>query len=152
MKVIAQNKKAFFEYEILEKIEAGIVLNGDEVKSLRAGQVSLIGSYATVKQGELYLTNCNISPYAQAYMKKEDMATRSRKLLLKKRELLKMIGDIAKKGITIVPLLLYFNDRNIAKVELGVCKPKKEAGKKQAIKERDIARDTRRELKDVYKY
>lgn len=152
MKVVAQNKKAFFEYEVLDKIEAGLVLTGDEVKSLRAGQVSLVGSYATVKQGELYLTNCNISLYAQAYVKKDDMATRSRKLLLKKRELLKLIGDISKKGITIVPLRIYFNDRNIAKVELGVCKPKKEAGKKQALKERDIARDTRRELKDVYKY
>src|SRR5436190_24234498 len=99
MKVIAQNKKAFHDYDILEKIEAGVVLTGDEVKSLRAGQVSLIGAYATVKQSELYLTNCNISPYAQAYIKKEDMATRSRKLLLKKRELLKLLGDISKKGI-----------------------------------------------------
>ncbi len=152
MKQIAQNKKAFFDYEILEKIEAGIVLTGDEVKSLRAGHVSLVGAFATVKGSELFLINCNISLYSKAFQKKEELATRSRKLLLNRRELNKLIGDISKKGITIVPLRMYFNERNIVKVELGLCKHKKAAGKKETIKERDIARQTRRELKDVYKY
>ncbi len=152
MKVVAQNKKAFFEYEILDKLEAGLVLTGDEVKSLRAGQVSLIASFATIKQGELFLINCKISPYQQAYTKRDDQETRSRKLLLKKREINRIIGDISQKGITMVPLKLYFNDRNFVKVELGVCKAKKAAGKKQAIKDRDIDRQTRRELKDVYTY
>ncbi|MBS1986416.1 SsrA-binding protein SmpB [Candidatus Dependentiae bacterium] len=152
MKVIAQNKKAFFEYEILDKLEAGIVLTGDEVKSLRAGQVSLIAAFATIKQGELFLINCKISPYQQAYTKRDDQTERSRKLLLKKRELNRIVGDIAQKGITMVPLKLYFNDKNLVKVELGVCKAKKAAGKKQAIKDRDIDRETRREIKGVYKY
>jgi len=127
-------------------------LTGDEVKSLRAGKVSLIGSFATVKKGELFLTNCTINPYQYSYEKDEDRTTRSRKLLLHKRELDKLIGDVSKKGITIIPLKIYFNKKNIAKVELGICKHKKAAGKKQALKERDIKRQTARELKDVYKY
>lgn len=153
MKLIVQNKKAFFDYDIAEKFEAGIVLTGDEVKSLRAGQVSLAGSFAHVRGGELFLNNASITPYAKAFLKgDEKSATRARKLLLKKRELEKLIGDISKKGVTIVPLRLYFNDKNLVKAELGVGKSKKAAGKKQTIKERDIARETRRELKDVYKY
>jgi SsrA-binding protein len=152
MKLIAQNKKAFFEYEVLDKMEAGIVLTGDEVKSIRAGQVSLIGSFAVIKQGELYLINCNISLYEKAYTKSKEDTTRSRKLLLHKRELFRLIGDISRKGLTIVPLAMYFNKRNIVKIELGLCKPKKAAGKKEAIKERDIERQTRREVKDIYKY
>jgi len=152
MKLIARNKKAFFEYEILERIEAGVVLSGDEVKSLRAGQVSLVGAFATVKNGELFLFNCTIATYDKAYMKDKDQATRSRKLLLHKRELNKIIGDVSKKGITIVPLRMYFTKRNLVKVEIGICKPKKAAGKKQALKERDLDRQTKRELKDVYKY
>jgi|SRR5581483_8661827 len=152
MKIIATNKKAFFDYEILDRLEAGIVLTGDEVKSLRAGQVSLIGSFAVVKDAELYLINCTISPYLQAYLKKEDEATRSRKLLVHRRELARLIGDMSKKGVTLVPLNLYFNKRNKVKVEIGIGKHKKAAGKKAVIKERDIERQTRRELKDVYKY
>lgn len=152
MKLITKNKKAFFEYEILSTLEAGIVLWGDEVKSIRAGQISLGGAFAVVKDGELFLINCNISPYAQAYQKREDTASRSRKLLLHKRELHRMVGDVSKRGVTLVPLSLYFNKRNLVKVELGICKPRKDAGKKQVIKERDLERQTRREIKDVYKY
>src|SRR6478735_3459291 len=102
MKLIVQHRKAFFEYEVLDKMEAGIVLTGDEVKSLRAGQVSLIGSFAVIKQGELFLINCNISPYEKAYLKDKEAATRSRKLLIHKRELNRLIGDLAKKGLTMV--------------------------------------------------
>ncbi|MFC1845594.1 SsrA-binding protein SmpB [Candidatus Dependentiae bacterium] len=152
MKIVAQNKKAFHEYDILERLEAGIVLTGDEVKSLRAGRVSLMGSFATVKKGELFLTNCNITLYSHAYQKEEDLATRSRKLLLHKRQLNKIVGDVSKKGITIVPLKIYFNKKNIAKVELGICKHKKAVGKKKALKERDLDRQAAREIKDVYKY
>jgi SsrA-binding protein len=151
MKLITKNKKAFFEYDILDKLEAGIVLRGDEVKALRAGQVSLVGSFATVHDGELYLINCNISLYAQAYSKEAYDSLRSRKLLLHRRELGKLIGDISKKGITVVPLSLYFSDKSKVKVELGICKSKKAAGKKQALKERDIKRETGRELKGIIK-
>jgi SsrA-binding protein len=147
MKVVVQNKKALFDYEILDRLEAGIVLSGDEVKSLRAGKVSLIGAFATVHQGELYLINCNITPYAQAFAKREEDATRRRKLLLHRRELDRLIGDISKKGVTLVPLKIYFNERSIAKVELGIAKHKKAASKKESIKERDIKRETAREVK-----
>lgn len=152
MKVVAQNKKAFFDYNIAEKLEAGIVLTGDEVKSIRAGQVSLLGSFAHIRDGQLYLVNCNITPYQKAFIKKEEEATRARKLLLHKKEINRLIGDLSKKGITIVPLRLYINDKGLIKVELGIGKHKKVAEKKTAIKERDIKRQTSRELKDVYKY
>lgn len=147
MKVVAQNKKAFFDYEILEKLEAGIVLTGDEVKSIKAGHVSLVGTFATIHDGELFLINCNITPYAKAANKKEEDAKKSRKLLVHRRELSRLVGDISRKGVTIVGLSMYVNDRNIIKVELGIAKHKKAAGKKETIKERDIKRETQRELK-----
>ncbi len=146
MKIIAQNKKAFHEYTVLEHLEAGIVLTGDEVKSVRAGHISLNGAYANVHQGELFLINCNITPYARAYQKKDD-ATKSRKLLVHKRELMQLIGDISRKGITIIPLKIYLNEKNLVKVDLGLCKHKKAADRKQEIKERDIKRETVRALK-----
>ncbi len=147
MKIVTKNKKAFHDYDILERIEAGIVLSGDEVKSLRAGQISLTGSFATVHGGELYLINCHIAAYDKAFAKREEDATRRRKLLLHRKQLSNLIGDVSKKGITIVPLKIYFNKRNIAKVELGIAKHKKAAGKKQALKERDIRRETDREVR-----
>jgi SsrA-binding protein len=150
MKLVAQNKKAFFDYDILEKIEAGLVLSGDEVKSLREGKVSLIGAFATIHGGELYLINCRISPYSKAYLKDEEAATRRRKLLLHKKQLNSLIGDISKKGITILPLRMYFNDRNIAKVELGIGKHKKAVDKKESIRERDIKRETSREIRGKF--
>ncbi|MEX0672046.1 MAG: SsrA-binding protein SmpB [Candidatus Babeliales bacterium] len=153
MKVIAQNKKAFFEYTILETLEAGIVLTGDEVKSLRAGHCSLVGTFARVMQGELYIINMGVTPYDHAYQKAdEELSRRPRKLLVHKNQLVRLIGDVSKKGITLIPLKIYFNAKNIAKVELGVAKHKKAAGKKQALKERDIKRETAREVKKVYKY
>lgn len=152
MKIITQNKKAFHDYDILDKIEAGIVLTGDEVKSLRAGHVSLVGSFAVVHERELFLINCHISLYSKAFQKKEELATRRRKLLLHKRELSRLIGDISKKGVTVVPLRMYFTGRGLVKVELGIAKHKKAAGKKQMLKERDIKRQTEREIKDVFKY
>ena len=147
MKIVAQNKKAFHDYEIRDRFEAGLVLTGDEVKSLRAGRASLIGAFATVKKGELYLNNCHITPYDKAYLKKEEDATRHRKLLIHRRELNKLIGEISTKGVTIVPLKIYFNKRGIAKVELGIAKHKKAASKKQHLRERDIKRETERDIK-----
>lgn len=152
MKIISQNKKAFFDYEILETVEAGIVLKGEEVKSLRAGQVSLVGAFATIHNGELDMINCNITQYSHAYSKDETISKRSRKLLLHKKQILKLIGDISRKGITIIPLKLYFNDKGKVKVELGIAKHKKAHAKKSELKEKDIARQTRRELKGTVKY
>ncbi len=111
MKLIAQNKKAFFDYEILDRIEAGIVLRGDEVKAIRAGQVSLIGSFGNIHNGELYLINCNIAAYSHAYSKSDDDSRRTRKLLVHKRELNRLIGDISRKGITLDPLKALFKSK-----------------------------------------
>jgi len=150
MKIIAQNKKAFHDYEILDQIEAGIVLTGDEVKSIRAGHVSLIGSYANIHKNELFLINCTIAIYAQAYQKREEDKYRSRKLLVNRRELNRMAGDISRKGVTILPLKIYLNERGLVKVTLGIGKHKKAADKRSALKERDIKRETMRELKTKY--
>lgn len=147
MKTVAQNKKAFHDYEVLDRMEVGIVLTGDEVKSLRAGQASLAGAFAHVKQSELFLVNAHITLYDKAYIKGEEMVRRSRKLLLHRRELNKLIAMISQKGVTLVPLSIYFNDRNIAKVDLGVCKHKNAPSRKKELKERDITRQTRREMK-----
>lgn len=152
MKIITQNKKAFHNYEILDHIEAGIVLNGDEVKSIRAGMVNLTGTFATLHDGELFLLNCHITPYSHAYQKSEDLSRRSRKLLLHKKELDKLVGDIARKGITLVPLKLYFNEKGKIKVDLGICKHKKAHVRKEELKERDIQRETRREIRGKYDY
>jgi SsrA-binding protein len=150
MKIIAQNKKAFFDYEIIERLEAGIVLTGDEVKSIRAGHVSLIGSYATIYRGELFLINCTIAPYSKAYQKNEEAKTRSRKLLVHRRELNRIVGDISRKGITILPLKIYLNEKNLIKIELGIGKHKKAADKREALREKDIKRETQRALKNKY--
>ncbi|MCL4380503.1 SsrA-binding protein SmpB [Candidatus Dependentiae bacterium] len=151
IKVIATNKKAFFDYHVLETIETGIVLRGDEVKSLRAGHCSMVGSFAHVHNGQLMLVNMNIAQYSHACNKTED-ATRSRILLVHKKELMRLVGDISRKGITLVPLKLYFNDKNLVKVELGICRHKQAAGKKQALKEADIKRETQKALKDSFRF
>ena len=147
MKIFAQNRKVFFDYEILDTIEAGIVLTGDEVKSIKAGHVSLVGSFATIHNGELFILNCKITPYSHAAQKNEEEASRSRKLLVHRREISRLVGALSRKGITILPLKIYANERNKIKVELGLGKHKKAAGKKEAIRERDIKRETERELK-----
>ena len=149
MKVLAQNKKAFHDYHILEKIEAGIVLTGDEVKSLRAGQVSLIGSFAIIRNGEMVLSNCRIAPYEKAYQKDEDAVSRNRKLLLHKRQISRFVGEIAQKGITVVPLLIYLTKKNLIKVELGVAKHKDAPSKKKELRERDIKRESDRAIKEL---
>lgn len=149
MKVIALNKKAFHDYEVLDTLEVGIVLSGDEVKSLRLGHAQLKGSFAHISKGELFLVNAHISAYAKAYNKDkgEEYTTRSRKLLLTRAEIDRLIGDIACKGITLVPLKIYFNKKGKVKVELGICKGKKTAQKKEALRERDIKRETERDVK-----
>lgn len=143
---IALNKQAYFDYEISENIEAGIVLSGDEVKSIRAKNISLSDSFATVHNGELMLLNCYIGPYRNAYSKK-DISRRSRKLLLKRKEINRLIGYISQKGLTILPLKVYFNTRGYLKIELGIGKHKKKIDKKRIMKERDINRETARIIK-----
>lgn len=152
MKIIAQNKKAFHDYDVLETYETGIVLKGDEVKSLRAGHVQLVGAFGAIHNHELFLINCQISPYSHAYQKLEELTKRSRKLLVSKKQLQRIEMEVAKKGVTLVPLKIYFNDKGFIKVELALTKHKKAHVRKEEIKERDIARETRRELRGKIRY
>lgn len=150
MKIINKNKKAFFDYEIIDKIEAGVVLTGDEVKSLRAGHLSLNGAFATFHGGELFMINATIAAYHNAYLKKDDQETRTRKLLLNKKELMRLIGDVSRKGITLIPLCMYFNSRGKVKVEIGLCKHKSKINKKQELKEKDIKREAEKEIRGKF--
>lgn len=146
MKVITTNKRAFHDYLIQETLEAGIVLRGDEVKSIRAKMVSIADAFATVHEGNVNLINAHITPYSHAYTK-QDTSRQTRRLLLNKKEIDRLVGAISRKGLTVVPLKLYINDRGFIKIELGIAKHKKAVDKKQQIKERDIERETRRESK-----
>ena len=141
MSNFASNKKAHFNYEIIETFEAGVVLLGAEVKSIRAKNVSLANSYAIIKDGEVWLINCHIKEFEQA-RHKAPSTTRSRKLLLKKRELNKLIGKIEQKGVALVPISMYPKKRLI-KVKLGLGKAKKMHDKRETIKKRDQERDIR---------
>lgn len=147
MKIIALNKRARFDYHILETFEAGLVLTGDEVKSLRNGHASLSDAYATVHDGRIQLLNCYIGPYSHAF-DKADTSRRSRVLLLNKKEISKLIGAVSRKGLTLIPTRLYFSGRGYVKVEIGLARHKNTVDKRKDIKERDIARETRRELKN----
>ena len=146
MKIITTNKKAFHDYEIISTLQAGIVLAGDEVKSIRNKGISLNDSYATVYKGEITLLNCYIAPYSHAYSK-GDTSRRTRKLLLHRREINKLIGDISRKGLTLLPLKVYLNERGYVKIELGLAKHRKQFEKKEKLRERDIARETAREIR-----
>lgn len=148
MKIIASNKRAFFDYHIIDTLEAGIALTGDEVKSLRKNSANLSDAFAIPQGTEMVLLNCYIAPYANAYTKEDAGTRRTRKLLLNKREILKLIGDVSRKGLTIVPLKIYFSDKGYVKVEIGVAKHKNLFNKKQALKERDIDRESSRAIKD----
>lgn len=134
-KLIAKNRKARHEYEILEKFEAGIVLVGSEVKSLREGRCNLGDSYGEVSKGEVYLRNLHISPYAQA-VQFQHAEMRPRKLLLHKREIRRLIGKTKEKGLTLVPLSLYFKN-GVAKCELALARGKKIHDKRAADADRD---------------
>jgi len=144
MKIIDKNKKAFFDYFIDEKLEAGIALKGSEVKSIRAGDVSLKDCFCHIDSGEIVLKNCYIAPYSKgSYFNEEPR--RDRKLLLHRREIDRLIGKIKEKGFTIIPLTIYFTDR-LVKLEIGLCKGKKLHDKRQSIKEKDIEREQQREI------
>lgn len=145
-KIIAVNRKAKHDYFILETFEAGIALTGTEVKSLRNGKVSLQDSYADVKNGEVWIYSLHISPYEHGNIYNHD-PKRPRKLLLNKDEIAYLIGKVKEKGLTLIPLSIYFNERGWAKVELGLAK-----GKKLYDKRRDLAEKAeRRELERLYK-
>lgn len=139
------NRKAFHDFEIMEKFEAGLVLQGTEVKSIRIGKVSFKDSYARVKNGELWLVNLHISEYDHGSAWNHDPA-RQRKLLLHRREVKRLIGKIEEQGLTLVPLSIYFK-QGYAKVELGLARGRKMFDKRREIAKRDVNRDIQRELK-----
>lgn len=145
-KIIAQNRRAFFNYFIEERIEAGIVLKGSEVKSLRQGKASIEDSHAENSGNEIFLYNCHIAEYDKANQFNHS-SRRTRKLLLHSREIKKIIGKIRLKGYTLIALSLFFNQKNIVKVELGVAKGKKLHDKRESLKEKDWKKDQARLMK-----
>jgi SsrA-binding protein len=148
--VIAKNKRAAFDYFITDKVEAGIALLGSEVKSLREGGASIAESYADcTENGELHLVNSYIKEYKTSGTHLQHDSKRIRKLLLHKKQLTKFAGAISKKGITIVPLELYFNEKGIVKIELGIAEGKKKYDKRSTIKDREWNRDKLRILKNT---
>ena len=136
MKIIADNKKANYNYSVSNKIEAGIVLTGSEVKSLRINTGSIRGSYIIEQKGELWLSNSFIKKYQNANDKNYD-PSRNRKLLVTKKEFNKISGSIKQGGLTIIPLSLYFSDKGFAKLSCGIAKGKKKIDKRESIKQRD---------------
>lgn len=146
-KVVAENRRARFEYFIDEVFEAGIALTGTEVKALRFGEGSIAESYAEVKDGEVWLVNSNVPEFSHGNRYNHE-PKRPRKLLLNTREINKFHGAVARDGMTLVPLSVYFNGRGRAKVELALAKGKKAADKRATIKERDWKREQGRLLRD----
>jgi SsrA-binding protein len=144
-KLVATNRKARFEYEILESVEAGIALLGPEVKSLRAGNASLVDAYAVVRHGQVYLVGAHISPYAQAGRENPD-PKRERKLLLHRAEIARLAAKVTERGLTLVPLQIYFRDGR-AKVELALARGRRRHDKRDAIREREQEREVRRAVR-----
>ncbi len=143
----AVNKKARFDYEILDTLEAGLALTGPEVKSVRNKKMKLTGSFISIHKDEAYLTNAHISKYTYATIKDYD-PERSRKLLLSKKEISYLRGKSQEKGLTIVPLSVYTKGRHI-KIEIGIARGKKQYDKKRVLKERDQKREARRMIKEI---
>jgi len=146
-RVVAQNRRARFDYAIIETLEVGIILTGSEVKSLRLGTSSINEAFAGEMEGEIFLFNANIPEYLQANRFNHE-PKRPRKLLMKKRQLAKFLGAIRRKGLTLIPLKLYFNAKGRAKLELGLGRGKKTVDKRNTIKERDWQRDKARVIRD----
>lgn len=140
IEIVTQNRKAFHDYFIEETFEAGIMLTGTEVKSLRAGKANLKDSYARIKNEEVFLLNTHISPYTQADGFKQHEPERTRKLLLHKKEIMKLVGKTREKGYTLVPTKIYFKNGK-AKVEIGLAKGKTSYDKRDSIKARDVKRE-----------
>lgn len=147
-KVVATNRKAFHDYAIEEKLEAGIVLKGTEVKSLREGRVNLRDSYASVDHGQVVLHHCHISPYSHGNIMNHD-PLRPRRLLLHRREISKLLGKTQQKGLTLIPLRIYFSSRGQAKVEIALAKGKKQYDRREAIKAREAGREVERAMKGI---
>ena len=143
---IATNKQASYRYHLLERWEAGLVLTGTEVKSLRQGKATLKDGYATIKDGEVWLHNVHIPPYAPATRENHE-PERPRKLVMHRREIERLIGKTKEKGLTLVPTRLYFSESNRAKVEIALARGKDVGDKRQTIKEREMKREMERAIR-----
>ena len=141
------NKKAYYDYQILDTIEAGLVLSGTEIKSIRDGRANLKDSYAIVKNGEMFILNMHISHYKEGNIFNHD-ETRTRKLLLNKKEIFKLRDTVVLNGNTLVPLKIYFKN-NRAKLLLGIAKGKKSYDKRESIKQRDVNRELKKQYKNL---
>jgi len=145
LRVVASNRRARHDYEILDTFEAGIALLGPEVKSLRNGKASLTDGYAVIRRGEVFLENVHVGPYEKAWRENAD-PRRERKLLLHRSEISRLEGKLAERGFTLIPLRLYFKGSR-AKVELGLCRGKRRYDKREAIRRRETKRDLQRRLR-----
>jgi SsrA-binding protein len=146
VRTVAVNKHVSHDYEILERFEAGLALQGSEVKSIRDGRISLKESYADIKHGEIFLVKCNISPYEAANIFNH-APLRDRKLLLHGREIRRLAGKIQERGLTLVPTRMLINERGKIKLELALVRGKREYEKREAVKKRDTDREIRAEIK-----
>jgi SsrA-binding protein len=145
-KKICVNKRAYFEYEILEKYIAGIKLQGSEVKNIRAGKVSIVEAFCFITNGEIFIKGMHIAEYKQGGIHNNHIPNRDRKLLMNKREIIKLKGSVEQKGLTIVPLEIIVTDTGFLKLEIGLAKGKNLYNKKETIKLRDLDRDIKRNL------
>ncbi|NWF35308.1 SsrA-binding protein SmpB [Mariprofundus sp. KV] len=141
------NRRARHEYHILETYETGMILTGPEVKSIRNGLANLAEAHCIVRKDRVLLVGCHISPYKPAAMNNPHDPTRSRQLLMHKKEVERLVGKLKEKGLTVVPLKLYFNERGFAKLEIGLARGKKMHDKRHDVKERDVRRDLQRQYK-----
>jgi len=145
---VAENRRAKFDYTIIDTLEAGIILKGSEVKSLRLGRASIAESYATEESGHIVLINSNIPEYSSAASGQNHEPKRIRRLLIHKKERNKVFGQIKKDGCTVIPLSLYFNQKGLAKLSLGIAEGKRKVDKREVIKKRDWDREKHRILKN----
>lgn len=139
MTELAKNKKAYFDYEILETFQAGLALQGFEVKAIKGGKINLSGSFVIIRGGEAYLLNADIPPYQPKNTPEGYDSKKTRTLLLKKREILRLAGLSQQKGLTLIPLRVY-TSRNLVKLEFGLCRGKKQYEKRESIKKREVQR------------
>lgn len=146
MKTVAVNRHVAHDYQIMETLEAGLALQGSEVKSVRDGRVSLKESYAEIRNGEVFLVKCHISPYEAANIFNHD-PLRPRKLLLHRREIRRLTGKIQERGLTLVPTRVVINEKGLIKLEMALVRGKREYEKREAVKKRDTDREIRAELK-----
>ncbi|MBL8023591.1 MAG: SsrA-binding protein SmpB [Elusimicrobia bacterium] len=146
VKVVARNRRAFHKYHILESFDGGLTLTGPEVKSLRAGDASLDDGFGRLDRGEVFLWNVHIAPYKQGSLHVEQLPTRRRKILLHKAEIKRLIGKMTIKGLTLIPLEIYFGDSGYAKVKLGLAKGKNAPDQREDMKRKDLDRELRRDF------